>query len=99
MILKIQYIVERWREGSEADFWQEFSDPTGTTSTRMNYTAIVNRLKELRVEENGQLVEQARKEYGDRFASTFVYRKHGQTHVMCKSADIARIYQKLQAER
>jgi hypothetical protein len=97
MNLKIQYIVERWREGSEVDFWQEFSDPTGTT--RMNYTAIVNRLKELRVEENGQLVEQARNEYGDRFASTFVYRKHGQTHVMCKSADIARMYQKLQAER
>jgi hypothetical protein len=96
MILKIQYIVERWREGSEADFWQEFSDSTGT---RVNYTAIVNRLKELRVEENGQLAEQAKKEYGDRFASMFVYRKHGQVHVMSKSADIARMYQKLRAER
>ncbi|KAF8812058.1 hypothetical protein BYT27DRAFT_7088197 [Phlegmacium glaucopus] len=90
-----KYIVQRWREGSEANFWKEFSDSTGT---RMNYTAIINRLKALRVEENSRLTEQAKKEYGDSFASTFVYRKNGQVHVMCKPADIARMYQKLQAE-
>ncbi|KAF8810339.1 hypothetical protein BYT27DRAFT_7092465 [Phlegmacium glaucopus] len=88
-----KYIVQRWREGSEADFWKEFSDSTGT---RMNYTAIITRLKTLRVEENDQLTEQAKEEYGDHFASTFVYKKNGKVHVMCKPADIARMYRKLQ---
>jgi len=95
MILWIQYIVQRWREGSEANFWKEFSDSTGT---RMNYTTIINRLKVLRVGGNDQLAEQAKEEYGDRFTSMFVYKKNGQVHVMCKSADIARMYQKLRAE-
>jgi len=61
----------------------------------MNYTAIINRLKVLRIEENNQLAEQAKKEYGDRFASAFVYKKNGQVHIMHKSADIARMYRKL----
>lgn len=65
----------------------------------MNYTAIINNLKVWRAEENGRLAQQAKKEYGDQFASTFFYRKNGQVHVMCKSADIARMYQKLRAER
>ncbi|KAF8812084.1 hypothetical protein BYT27DRAFT_7133573 [Phlegmacium glaucopus] len=90
-----KYIVQRWREGSEADFWKDFSDSTGT---RMNYTAIINRLKALRVEENNRIAEQAKKEYGDCFASMFVYRKNGKVHVMCKPADIARMYQKLRSE-
>ncbi|KAF8810377.1 hypothetical protein BYT27DRAFT_7091958, partial [Phlegmacium glaucopus] len=93
--LQIQYIVQRWCEGSEANFWKEFSDSIGT---RMNYTVIINQLKALQVEENSQLTEQAKKEYGDSFASTFVYRKNGQVHIMCKPADIMRMYQKLQAK-
>ena len=58
----------------------------------MNYTAIINHLKVLQVEENDQLAEQAKKEYGDHFTSMFVYKKHGKVHVMCKSADITRMY-------
>ena len=64
----------------------------------MNYTTIINRLKVLRVGGNDRLAEQAKEEYGDRFTSMFVYKKNGQVHVMCKSADIARMYQKLRAE-
>ena len=89
----IQMIVARWRLGSEADFWKEFSDDSGN---QMTYTGVVKTLKANRVKLDEEVAAFAKKEYGSQFREIFVYRKNGALHVKTKPSEIAKQYRILQ---
>jgi len=82
-------IIVRWRQGSEADFWKDFTDNDGN---RMTYTAIVKKLTANRLRSDAEMAKQAKEEFGSRFDEIFVYRKNGVNHVKTKAADIAKQY-------
>ena len=82
-------IVVRWRQGSEADFWKDFTDNEGN---RMTYTAIVKKLTANRLRSDAEVAKQAKEEFGNRFNEVFIYRKNGVKHVKTKAADIAKQY-------
>jgi len=86
-------IVTRWRLGSEADFWREFSDDSGN---RMTYTGVVKKLKADRVKLDENTASFAKEEYGSQFNEIFVYRKNGALHVKTKPSEIAKQYRILQ---
>jgi len=86
-------IVTRWRLGTEADFWKEFSDHSGN---QMTYTGIVKTLKANRVKLDEDLATLVKKEYGSQFDKIFVYRKNGALHVKTKPSEIAKQYRILQ---
>jgi len=86
-------IVTRWRLGSEADFWKEFSDGNGN---QMTYTGVVKTLKANRVELDENLAATAKREYGNQFKEIFVYKKNGALHVKTKPSEIAKQYRALQ---
>lgn len=86
-----QIIVSRWRQGSPADFWAEFS----MDGKYLTYTAIVARLAQLREAEDATLAETARSEYGSAFADTFKYRRGSNWFVMRKPSIIAKHYRAL----
>lgn len=58
----------------------------------MGYTAILSKLAEERSAENNRIVQLAKDEYGDSFASTFGYRRRGVWVPKTKAVDIARQY-------
>ena len=89
----IQMVVTRWRLGTEADFWKEFSDDSGN---RMSYTGVVKTLKANRVKLDEEIAACAKKEYGSQFREIFVYRKNGALHVKTKPSEIAKQYRILQ---
>ena len=86
-------VVTRWRLGTEADFWKEFSDDSGN---RMSYTGVVKTLKANRVKLDEEIAACAKKEYGSQFREIFVYRKNGALHVKTKPSEIAKQYWILQ---
>jgi hypothetical protein len=82
-------IIQRWRQGSEADFWRDFSDTSGQ---RLTYTAIIDRLAQERKESDNEMANRAKQEYGDRFSEVFWYKKNGVRCVKVKACDIAKQY-------
>lgn len=86
-----QVIVSRWRQGSPAEFWAEFS----VDGKYLTYTAIVARLAQQREAEDATLAEAALSEYGSAFAETFKYRRGSQWFVMQKPSIIAKHYRAL----
>ena len=88
----IKVIVQRWRQGSEDDFWREFSTASGK---RLMYTAIVDRLAQARKENDIEMASRAKREYGDEFSKVFCYKKNGACFVKVKACDIAKQYRKL----
>jgi hypothetical protein len=85
-------IVKRWRQGSEDDFWREFSTASGK---RLTYTAIVDRLAQARKENDSEIASRAKQEYGDEFSKVFCYKKNGACFVKVKASDIAKQYRML----
>jgi hypothetical protein len=85
-------IVKRWRQGSEDDFWREFSTASGQ---KLMYTAIVDRLGQARKEDDNKMASRAKQEYGDEFAKVFCYKKNGACFVKVKACDIAKQYRRL----
>jgi hypothetical protein len=88
----VKVIVKRWRQGSEADFWREFSTASGQ---RLMYTAIVDRLAQARKENDSEMASRAKQEYGDEFPKVFCYKKNGACFVKVKDCHIAKQYRKL----
>ncbi|KAF7303698.1 hypothetical protein MIND_00599200 [Mycena indigotica] len=88
-----KFLVERYRRGTMEDFWADFT----RNGTRMNYTAILKKLREERGVRNRQLVEQARAEYGSRFSEVFSYvsSQKGDRVVMTRESHIAEEYKRL----
>ncbi|KDR69977.1 hypothetical protein GALMADRAFT_271748 [Galerina marginata CBS 339.88] len=82
-------VVKRWRQSSENEFWDEFSDDSGQ---RLSYTAIVQRLAEQRKVRDKKLADCAREEYGERFELEFTFRKSGKPRVMETDQKIAEKY-------
>jgi len=91
-LMYIKVIVQRWRQGSEDDFWREFSTASGK---RLMYTAIVDRLAQERKENDSEMASRAKQEYGDEFSKVFCYKKNGACFVKVKACDIAKQYRKL----
>jgi hypothetical protein len=92
IFMYIKVIVQRWRQGSEDDFWREFSTASGK---RLMYTAIVDRLAQARKENDSEMASRAKQEYGDDFSKVFCYKKNGACFVKVKACDIAKQYRKL----
>ncbi|KAH9479417.1 hypothetical protein JR316_0008007 [Psilocybe cubensis] len=82
-------IVYRWRQTTEDQFWQEFSDSTGE---RLSYRAIVDKLTMVKKEMDAKIAGLARQEFGDRFNSVFTYKKCGKQYVMRSDHSIASRY-------
>jgi hypothetical protein len=91
-ILYVKVIVKRWRQGSEDDFWREFSTSSGQ---RLMYTVIVDRLAQARKENDSELAGRAKREYGVEFSKVFCYKKNGAFFVKVKACDIAKQYRRL----
>lgn len=91
-LIYIKVIVKRWRQGSEDDFWREFSTDSGQ---RMMYTAIIDRLAQARKESDNEMASRAKQEYGDDFSKVFCYKKNGLCFVKVKACDIAKQYRRL----
>ena len=91
-LIYIKVIVRRWRQGSEDDFWREFSTDSGQ---RMMYTAIIDRLAQARKESDNEMASRAKEEYGDDFSKVFCYKKNGLCFVKVKACDIAKQYRRL----
>jgi hypothetical protein len=88
----MKVIVKRWRQGSEDDFWREFSTASGK---RLTYTAIVDQLAQARKENDSEIASRAKQEYGDEFSKVFCYKKNGACFVKVKASDIAKQYRML----
>ncbi|KAJ3904864.1 hypothetical protein F5879DRAFT_953002 [Lentinula edodes] len=84
-----RYVAERYRSSTPEEFWSEFQTDAGEP---MNWTSILERLRELRINRDEELAERARAEYGSRFPVLFSYRGK----VMLKSSSIANRYLSLQ---
>ncbi|KAG2115289.1 uncharacterized protein F5147DRAFT_569635 [Suillus discolor] len=80
------YVVECYREGTKAQFWEEFS----ADGKCMTYTVIVQKLCAKRKMALAAAVEHACKEYGDKFNDLFTYWKGGEEHVMVKPSAVAK---------
>ncbi|KAJ4476811.1 hypothetical protein C8R41DRAFT_963939, partial [Lentinula lateritia] len=80
-----RYVAERYWSITPEQFWSEFQTNAGE---QMNWTAILERLQELRINRNEELAERAKAEYGPRFPELFSYRGK----VMSKSSSIASRY-------
>jgi hypothetical protein len=85
-------VVERWRQGTPAEFWAEFS----SDGKHLSFTAIVERLRLSRKAQDERISVIAKAEYGASFAEHFYYRKGGSTRVMTDPAIIAKHYRALQ---
>ena len=79
--------MKRWRQSSEQDFWREFSDASGQ---KLSYTTIVDRLTQIRKEQDKKMADRARVYYGEKFKNIFVYKKSGALFVKTKDHDIAK---------
>jgi hypothetical protein len=83
--------VHRYRQGTPTNFWEEFSH----NGQRLCFTKIVQRLSELRKDEDQATAERARAEYGADFLSFFSYKKNGVSYIKTKPSDIAKTYRLL----
>lgn len=89
LIFTLQVVVERWRKGTPAEFWAEFSDADGKP---FSFTAITRSLREQRMAQDKEVSKQAKYEYGDQFATLFTYRRGGKIYIMSDDASIANKY-------
>jgi hypothetical protein len=78
--------VKRWRQSSEQDFWREFSD----AGQKLSYTSIVDRLTQIRKEQDRKIADRARAHYGEEFKNIFCYKKSGALFVKTKDHDITK---------
>ncbi|KAG2114583.1 uncharacterized protein F5147DRAFT_569971 [Suillus discolor] len=86
-----RYVVECYREGTEAQFWEEFS----ADGKCMSYTVIIQKLCAKRKMVLTAAVEHACKEYGDEFNDLFTYWKGREEHVMVKPSVVAKRFNQL----
>ena len=89
-----QVIVERWRRGTPAQFWVEFSHDNGT---HLSFTAICKCLRAQRHAEDEVLSEKARLEFGADFDIVFSYCQGGRCVVMSDITTIANKYREQKA--
>jgi hypothetical protein len=89
--LSFQHIVKSYRDLSPDGFWNRFT----ANGKRMTYTAITKHLRAERTAADRSLADQARKRYGDDFASKFNYRCGNQILVMKTDQKIAERYRML----
>ncbi|KAG1878751.1 hypothetical protein C8R48DRAFT_768311 [Suillus tomentosus] len=82
-------VIERYRRGTPDHFWADFKTDSGE---RMEFTAIVQKLRDERKAEHAALVERAHREFHAEFDDLFTYRQGGEGHVMTKLSAIARKY-------
>ncbi|KAG5633956.1 hypothetical protein H0H81_004196 [Sphagnurus paluster] len=82
-------VVERWREGTPAEFWEAFRDTNGKN---LSWTAINATLVAQQKARDAELARQAWEEYGISFDSLFQYRKGSNYTVMTKDSTIAQRY-------
>ena len=83
--------MHRYRQGTPTSFWDEFSH----NGQRLCFTKIVQRLSELRKDEDQATAERARAEYATDFPTFFSYKKKGVSHIKTKPSDIAKTYRLL----
>lgn len=89
----LQVVVERWRQGSPSEFWDEFSAKDGK---HLAFTTIIDHLRLSRKAEDERICEIAKAEYGASFTENFSYRKGAATKVMTDPTIIAKHYRLLQ---
>ena len=82
-------IIQHWHQGSEADYWKDFSDTSGQ---RLTYTAIIDHLAQELKESNNKMANPTKQGYGDRFSEVFWYNKNGVHCVKVKACDIVKQY-------
>lgn len=73
-------------------FWLAFTDVDGK---HMDWTAILTAVRRQRVEDDRQLAQDTRREYGASFSEHFSYKKSGKTHTYQKDMEIAKRYRQL----
>lgn len=84
--------MDRYVRSTPANFWDEFTED----GKCMSFTAISDRLRNLREEEDEKDANKAKEEYSEEsFAQSFGYRKGGKTYTMQKNKDIAKRYREL----
>ncbi|KAJ3809343.1 hypothetical protein F5876DRAFT_21741, partial [Lentinula aff. lateritia] len=66
-----RYVAERYHSSTPEEFWLEFQTDAGQP---LKWTAILERLRNLRVACDQELAARARAEYGPRFDEVFSYR-------------------------
>jgi hypothetical protein len=86
-----QHIVKSYQDLSPDGFWDKFS----VNGKHMTYTAIIKCLRQERTAADKLLADQAKREYGDEFASKFNYRCGNQILVMKMDQKIAERYRML----
>ncbi|EDR02426.1 uncharacterized protein LACBIDRAFT_332289 [Laccaria bicolor S238N-H82] len=84
-------VVHRYCQGTHTQFWDEFSH----NGEQLCFTKIVQRLSELRKDEDQATAECARAEYAANFPSFFSYKKNGVSHIKTKPSDIGKTYRLL----
>ena len=80
--------MKSYQDLSPNGFWGKFS----VNGKHMTYTAITKHLRQERTIADKLLANQAKKEYGDKFASNFNYRCGNQILVMKMDQKIAERY-------
>ncbi|EDR14422.1 uncharacterized protein LACBIDRAFT_304954 [Laccaria bicolor S238N-H82] len=84
-------VVHRYRQETDTSFWDEFSH----NGQRLCFTKIIQRLSELRKDEDHATAEHARAEYATDFPTFFSYKKNGVSHIKTKPSDITKTYRLL----
>lgn len=82
-------------QASPATFWDEFS----VDGKRMSFTAINERLQDLRRIQDDADYKEAIVVYADKFDELFQYRKSGVRQTMKKRMDIAKRFRELRDAR
>lgn len=93
----VQVIIERWRQGSPDDFWNEFTD--AQTNKFLSVTVILARLRAERKSSDAELAQAAQNMYGDDFNQLFRYTKGGREQVMTRVSSIAKRFRELEKDR
>ncbi|KAG2130844.1 uncharacterized protein EDB93DRAFT_1179146 [Suillus bovinus] len=81
-------IIECYRQGSPEQFWATFS----AKGEHMKYSAIVDKLHDVRKSTQSRIVEQVRREFGATFDTDFTYRRGGGEYVMTRPSAIVKRY-------
>lgn len=87
-------MVKRWREGTPAEFWTEFS----IEGKHLSYTMILQRLRKDRHQADVEIAEKAKGEYGSAFSEKFSYIQGGVRMEMKDPTTIAKRYRELNKE-
>jgi hypothetical protein len=82
---------------SSEEFWEQMLLPPAKPNSggKVSFTAISNKLREMRSDQDKQDVVRAREEYSDNFDTLFFYKKRGMKTILSQDKDIARHYRLL----